>query len=121
MRIRTKATNPKIYRLIKHLLEESHKNKAKIWRAVAKKLDKPRRRRIEVNISKINRYTKDGDVVVVPGKVLGAGKLEKKVIVAAYGFTETAKKLIHEAGGEAITIEELIKRNPKGSNVKIMG
>ncbi|WP_423792261.1 50S ribosomal protein L18e [Methanocaldococcus indicus] len=121
MKIRTKATNSKLVETIKTLKIESHKNDAKIWRAVAEKLDKPRRKRIEVNISRINRYTEDGDVVVVPGKVLGAGKLEKKVVVAAYAFTEKARRLIKEAGGEAISIEELIKRNPKGSNVKIIG
>ena len=114
------ATNPRLVKLIEMLKQESYKNQAKIWKDVARRLAKPRRRRAEVNISKINRYTKEGDVVLVPGKVLGAGKLDDKVIVAAFAFSETAKRLIKEAGGEAITIEELIKRNPKGSNVKIM-
>ena len=114
------ATNPRLVKLIEMLKQESYKNQAKIWKDVARRLAKPGRRRAEVNISKINRYTKEGDVVLVPGKVLGAGKLDHKVIVAAFAFSETAKKLIKEAGGEAITIEELIKKNPKGSNVKIM-
>ncbi|WP_456472418.1 50S ribosomal protein L18e [Methanocaldococcus sp.] len=120
MAIKTRSTNPKLVKLIETLKYESYKNNAKIWKDLARRLAKPRRRRAEVNISKINRYTKDGDMVVVPGKVLGAGRLDHKVVVAAFSFSETAKRLIEEAGGEAISIEELIKRNPKGSNVKIM-
>ncbi len=113
-------TNPRLIRLIKTLRKASNKNNAKIWKVVAEKLAKPTRRRVEVNISKINRYAKENETIVVPGKVLGAGKLEKRVVVAAYAFSESAKRIIKEAGGEAITIEELLERNPKGSNVRIM-
>jgi large subunit ribosomal protein L18e len=114
------ATNPRIVELVQDLKVESYKNDAKIWKDIAKRLSKPARKRAEVNISKINRYTEDGYVVIIPGKVLGAGKLGHKVTVAAFSFSESAKKAIEEAGGKCMTIEELIKENPKGSLVKIM-
>ncbi|AEF96407.1 50S ribosomal protein L18e [Methanotorris igneus] len=115
-----RATNPRLVALIQKLKEEAYKNNAKIWKDIARRLAKPARNRAEVNVSKINRYTKEGDVVVVPGKVLGAGTINHKVTVAAFAFSKTAKQIIEAAGGRCITIEELVKENPKGSNVKIM-
>lgn len=106
--------------LIKLLKKVARENKAKIWRYVAELLQRPRRLRPQVNVYKINRYTKDGDTVVVPGKVLGAGFLDHKVTVAAYAYSETAKKKIEDAGGTVISIRELIEKNPKGSNIKII-
>ncbi len=104
------------------LLRYAHKKTgARIRRAVADELERPRRNMRAVNVSRINRYTKPGDVVVVPGKVLGMGTLDHPVTVAAFKFSKRAKEIIEKAGGEAITIKELIRRNPKGSNVKIIG
>lgn len=118
---KTGSTNITLRKLVDLLRKKSIENNVKIWRAVAEDLEKPRRGRRVVNVSRINRYTKDGDVVVVPGKVLGAGKLDHKVVVAAVGFSKTALEKIKVAGGEAISIYELIERNPSGSRVKIIG
>ena len=115
--MRRKITNQELLRVIRLLRKN---RKARIWRAVAERLEKPRRLRAEVNISRINRYTKEGDTVIVPGKVLGAGKLTHPVHVAAFSFSKAARKKIIEAGGECMTIEELMERNPTGSNVKIL-
>jgi len=117
---RTGPTDINLRRLIRYLRKKSNEEGAKIWKDIAWRLERPRRQRAEVNVSKINRYTKEGDVVIVPGSVLGAGNLDHKVIVAAWKFSEKAKEKIINAGGEAITIEELIERNPKGSGVIIM-
>jgi len=114
------ATNPQIVELVQDLKVAAFKNDAKIWKEIAKRLSKPARKRAEVNLSKISRYAKEGEVVIVPGKVLGAGSLKQKVTVAAFAFTETAKKAVEAAGGKCLTIEELVKENPKGSNVRIM-
>jgi len=102
------------------LRKKARENKAPIWRRVAELLEKPTRMRPEVNISKINRHTREGDVVVVPGKVLGSGRLTHRVIVAAYAFSERAREKILEAGGEVLTIPQLIERNPRGSGVRII-
>lgn len=92
----------------------------KIWEDVARRLSMPTRSRTEVNVAEINRNSKDGETVVVPGVVLAAGKIEKKVNVAAWRFSGTAGKKIAEAGGKTLTIDELRKENPKGTNVKLM-
>ncbi|MEB3787742.1 MAG: 50S ribosomal protein L18e [Desulfurococcales archaeon] len=117
---RTGPTSIVTRKLITRLEKAAKTSNARIWAAVAEILAKPTRRRPAVNISKINRYAREGEIVVVPGKVLGAGKLEKKVTVAALSFSKQALIKIKEAGGEAITIQELLERNPKGSGARII-
>jgi large subunit ribosomal protein L18e len=92
-----------------------------IWRDIARRLEKPRRNWAEVNLSRLERYSEDGAVVVVPGKVLGAGNLSKKLTVAAFKFSSSARKKIEDAGGKSMTIEQLVKEMPDGSGIRIMG
>jgi large subunit ribosomal protein L18e len=92
-----------------------------IWKRVAIDLEKPTKQRRIVNLSKIDRYCKDDETIVVPGKVLSMGDLKKKATIAAYNFSGSAMDKIKEAGGKAISIQELLKKNPKGSKVRILG
>ncbi len=119
-RMQRRKSNPNLVTLIDVLLSEAAKNDAAIWKDVAERLAKPRQLYAEVNVSKIDRYAKAGEYVVVPGKVLGGGRISKPVKVAALSFSETAKRKITEAGGECMRIEELLKKNPSGSGVRIM-
>ena len=80
-----------------------------------------RRRRIAVNVSRLNSYPKEGETAVVPGKVLGAGKIDHPLHVAAFAFSEQARLKILKAKGKCLSILELVERNPKGTNVKIIG
>lgn len=103
------------------LRKASREAEVNVWRKVSRHLDKSKRRRVVVNLSRINRYTQPREVVVIPGKALGAGTLTHPVTVAAYAFSPGAMLKIKEAGGESLTIEELLRRAPKGSNVILMG
>jgi len=107
--------------LIKQLEDTAKKEQSRIWSSVAKKLGQSRRNRSEVNLYRINKHTSKGDIVVVPGKVLGDGVIDHQIEVAAYRFTESAERKISQAGGRAMKIIELAKSNPKGSKVKIIG
>ncbi len=107
--------------LIEELVSASKANSSNLWSAVADELSKVRRNRREVNVHSLEKNTSDGEVVVVPGKVLGDGCLTHKIDVAAYRFTAGAEKRIKEAGGKTMSISELIKKNPKGAKVRIMG
>jgi len=118
---RTGPTNVQVRKLIRFLRKASRKYNVEIWRDIAERINAPRRRRVEVNISKIQRYTKPGDIVIVPGKVLASGTIKHPVIVAALAFSKKAIEKITKAGGECISIPELVARVPRGSNVKIMG
>lgn len=107
--------------LIKELGVIGRKEESGLWVTVARELSRTRSSRREVNLYKINKHTTQGDVVVVPGKVLGGGRLEHKVDVAAYKFTEDALQKIRDCGGQTMHITELARKNPKGSKVKLIG
>lgn len=112
--------NEELKKLVSELKKLSIDNKVNIWKRVAEDLEKPTRQRRVVNVFKLDKMCKENDVVVVPGKVLGTGELNHKLNVAAFTFSEEAFKKISEKG-KAMTIQELMKQNPKGQNVKIMG
>ena len=92
-----------------------------VWKAVAKALNRPRRKKYEVNVYKIEKFAKNNENILVPGSVLGSGEITKPVKVAALKFSKGAKEKIEKAGGKCLTIPELFKQNPKGTGVKIMG
>lgn len=120
-RLTSRKTNPNLVRIIDLLFKASAENKVKIWKDLAERLARPRWLYSEVNVSKIERYAKEGEMIVVPGKVLGGGNITKAVTVAALSFSESARKKIESVGGKCLTIPQLIELNPKGSGVKIMG
>lgn len=118
---KVKATNPELIELIRFLRRQSRENKANIWRDIAERLAKPRRKRITVNLSRLNRYTQKNEMVAVPGKVLGAGEINHPITVAAFTFSEKAKEKIKAAKGKCLSFFDFVKKNPKGLNVKIIG
>jgi len=107
--------------LIRALKKGARENEARIWRAVADRLSRSRKGRIVVNVSQLNRYTQRGETAVVPGKVLGAGRIDRPVHVAAFSFSDQARFKILRAKGKCLSILELLEKNPKGTNVKIIG
>jgi large subunit ribosomal protein L18e len=113
--------NNQLTSLITELKKTSIKEDVKIWKRIASDLEKPTKSRRIVNLSRINRYVKNGEIIVVPGKVLSMGELDKKVTVAAYNFSGNAKDKIKQSGSSVITILDLIKTNPKGKKVRIIG
>lgn len=118
--MRMKKTNPQLIKTIDLLYEASRRHNAGIWRAIAKKLEKPSRKWAEVNVGKISKHLKEGEIAIVPGKVLGMGDAEK-IEVAAWKFSKTARQKIEKAGGKCYTILQLIEKNPQGKNIRIIG
>ncbi len=116
-----KTTNPELVKLIRFLRKQSRENNVKIWRDVAERLAKPRRNRPAVNVSRLNRHTEKKETIVVPGKVVGTGKIDHQITVAAFAFSEKAKEKIKISKGKTISFLQLVKKNPKGSNIKIIG
>ncbi|HID04917.1 MAG TPA: 50S ribosomal protein L18e [Candidatus Caldiarchaeum subterraneum] len=94
---------------------------SRFWRRITEELRRSIRSKREVNVYKISRLTKAGDVVFVPGKVLGTGFISHPVTVGAFSFSKQAYNKITRAGGEALLLEEFMQRYPKGSNVRIIG
>ncbi|MFX0122328.1 MAG: 50S ribosomal protein L18e [Candidatus Hodarchaeota archaeon] len=113
-------TDPNKIALIRFLKGAASENKTKIWALLASEMSKARRRRVVVNISRLNRISSPGETLLIPGKVLGTGSLNHRLDVAAESFSITAQKKINKAGGQCLTIEELVKKNPKGFQVRII-
>ena len=112
---KTQTTNKVLFDTIRDLKKLSVKGNKKVFRAVAEKLSAPASQRVEVNLSKLERHVKEGERVIVPGKVLGSGTLTKKVGVIAFSFSETAKTKIVAAGGSAQELNEFMASKPSGS------
>ena len=118
---KTEATNPELVELITFLRKKSTENNVEIWRNVAERLARSRRRTVPVNVSRINRFTSKSATVVVPGKVLGTGELSHAVTVSAFSFSAKAREKIEAARGKCMSFADLVKKDPKGSKVKIIG
>ena len=109
-----RKTNPE---LVKTIIEAKKKDK---WMEVAGMLSSPRIKKFNVNLDRINREAKEGEIIVVPGKVLSEGEITKKIKVVAFSFSDKAKEKISKAKGESLTMLEEIKKNPEGKNIRIL-
>ncbi len=112
--------NTQTENLVRSLKRLSIEKECKLWKRIASDLEKPSRSRRLVNVYKLDKYAKDGEVVLVPGKVCGEGELSKKITVAAFQFSESAREKIAKSG-KVMTIPELMKENPQGKKVRILG
>ncbi|HIE33967.1 MAG TPA: 50S ribosomal protein L18e [Candidatus Altiarchaeales archaeon] len=113
--------DPNRLSLVRELKKLGKERGSRIWIRISYELSKSRRNRRSVNLWKLNKYTKRGETVIIPGKLLGNGKLEHKLNIAAFKFSKSAMKKIKEAGGKIMTIKELMKKNPRGSDIRIIG
>ena len=118
---RTGSTNPLLQDLIGELKKRSNEQEVNLWKRVAIDLEKPTRQRRSVNLSNINRHTKEDETIIIPGKVLGAGSVGHKLTISAYQFSESAKEKLKKNGSVIIPLVELAKDNPKGKGIRIIG
>jgi len=117
---RTGPTDPNLVDLINNLKKKSAETKTALWKTVAERLEKPRRQRATINLSKINRHTRTNDIVVVPGSVLSSGSLEHSVTIAALKFSEGAKEKIQATNSKTLSIQELLDSKHEAKKIKII-
>ncbi len=120
MKMETK-TDESLALLICELKKKSIESKQRIWKRIALDLERPTRQRRVVNLSRLNRFTKDGETVIVPGKVLSSGELDHKITIAAWKFSDSAEEKIAKQNAKALTIQEFMKSDIKGKKIRIMG
>ena len=94
--------------------------KNKDWVGIAEILSGPRKKRVNINLDGINKKVKEGETVVVPGKVLSQGEMNKKINVIALNFSEKAKKKLLKSKCDVSSIIEEIKKNPQAKNLKVL-
>ena len=90
------------------------------WKRVAGILSGPRRKSIDFNLQEISKNAKEGENILIPGKVLSQGEIEKKIKIVALGFSSKAKEKLSKSKNEILTIVEEIKKNPGAKDLRIM-
>lgn len=85
---------------------------------LAKRLTGPTRQQTSINLRELNDVEEKS--VVVVGRVLGQGEIEKKMTIAALGFSEQAKEKLKKHGCEIKTIKQEIESNKTLKGVKIL-
>lgn len=110
---RTGPTKEKTKKLISLLKKEGKKKK--LWKEVADRISSPRRKRLSVNLWKLEKLSGkfQNKTFLVTGKVLGKGEITKELNVAALEFSEKAKTKIKEKNGKALSLEEAVKIDAK--------
>lgn len=103
------------------LKKTSKKNKAPIWAKMAQLAVKPASTKRVVNLTKINRLTKENDVIVVPGKVLGTGIILHKITLCSFSISNTAAKKILSGGSHILSFKQMSEKFPTGKGVIIIG
>lgn len=90
------------------------------WLKVAGMLSGPGRIKTCINLSEIDEKTKDGEKIVIPGKVLSQGEVKKKIKISAFKFSKRAEEKLKKAGCETNTLLKEIKSNPEAKDVKVI-
>jgi large subunit ribosomal protein L18e len=114
-------TNQVVIHMAKDLKKASTKNDAPIWAKLAEYALKPSSARRDLNLNRIGQLTKENDVVVFPGKVLGTGNIPHKITLFSFSISNSAANKILNNGGKIISHSELVEQNPTGKGVVLLG
>ena len=106
-----RKTNPELVKTI----ELAKKNNLL---ELAKKLSGPTRLQSKTNLDTLNKIKEDK--IMVLGKVLGSGDINKKITISALSFSESAIEKLKKKGCEFKTIRQEIEKNKKLEGVKII-
>ncbi len=112
--------NTELVRLVVELRRAARSHHAPIWSAVADRLERSRHRFPPLNVGHLERLAGAEETVVVPGKLLAAGPLSKRLTVAAVAYSAQARAKVHAAGGTAVLLQELVRSRPDGTGVRLL-
>jgi len=113
-------SNPVQSEAIQNFKSAYRNSKAPIWLKLKEIMERSGFK-AEVNLNKLSKFTEQGDVVIVPGKVLGMGTIDHRITLCAFSLSRSAAKKIIDAGGKIFSIREFVGKFPEGSKVKIVG
>jgi len=86
--------NLQTLKLIERLYKLSKDKKKDAYANVARALEASSRKQPSKNLFNLQKmtYIVDGDIIVIPGKVLGTGHLEKKITIYCLNASTSAKQ-----------------------------
>ena len=108
-------------RMARYMKKASLQHEAPIWKRVSEHALKPSSSRRTINVNAIDSRTKEGDVVVFPGKVLGTGNISHGISLFCFGISESAVSKIHRAGGRILDHTGVVSERPTGREVVLLG
>ncbi|PIT85534.1 50S ribosomal protein L18e [Candidatus Micrarchaeota archaeon CG10_big_fil_rev_8_21_14_0_10_59_7] len=96
-------------------------NKKKgLWRKVSEILCSSRRRRPEMNVGRLAKVTKAGDIAVLPGKLLSGGEIGHAVTIGCMGASASAKTKVEAAKGKVVALPVLFEKHADGKGVRLL-
>jgi large subunit ribosomal protein L18e len=106
-------------RLIASLEKIGRKTKKKIWKDLAKRLSKPRRHNVVVNIRQLNTMAEKNKnkVLLVPGKILSEGNIKEKAHVIAVDASKKAIEKIEKAKGKFEYLKDFANEKAKVNEI----
>lgn len=116
-----RKTNPQLRELIIELRRVGATTPAPLYRDLAARLSASNRQWAQVNVGKVSDVVQEGEIGLVPGKVLSSGEPKQGLKVAAVNFSAFARQKIEKAGGQCLSIQQLVQQAPQGKGVRIVG
>ncbi len=107
-------------KLVALLEKTGRKNSAPVWTACAERLRAPARARSELNLSRLNVITKEGETVAFPGKLLAQGDVTHSLAIGYFKASKTALIKLKKAKCDAVPLARLAERNPQGKKVRLI-
>jgi ribosomal protein L18E len=109
-----KKTNPELVETI----IECKKNPA--WREIASVLSGPNSGRANKNLGEIEKNCKEGEVIVISGKVLSGGELKKKIKIVGFSFSKKAVDKLKKDKIDHSYILDEVKKNKDAKGVRVL-
>jgi large subunit ribosomal protein L18e len=119
--LKKRSSNPIINETLKKLESVPKEQNKTFWIGIIEMISRPNSRRPVVNVGKISQLTKENDVVLIPGKILGGGLVDHAITVGALFMSKAAGKKIATAGGSVLNLVEFAEKYADGSGIIVMG
>ncbi len=107
-----KKTNPEVVSLLIILKKKNPK--------IASLLAGPKRKAYDINLGEIDRQCKEGDKILVPGKVLSQGEITKKIKLVALNASEKAIEKMKKFKIEFVKLIDEVQKNPELKDLKLV-
>jgi large subunit ribosomal protein L18e len=101
-----KKTNPELVKTIRLAKKTDNIE-------IAGLLSTPTRKRVSLNLEEIDKESKDGETIIIPGKVLGKGEINKKIKIIAFSFSESAIERLKKSKTQISLLKEELEKNKK--------
>ncbi|MCS7142719.1 MAG: 50S ribosomal protein L18e [Aigarchaeota archaeon] len=113
--------SPERYGELRRLLLEASRRK-RLWARVLEEVEAPTKNRRNINLYELNRTTREGETVLVLGKLLGSGELRHRLTVIAFDFSDAAYQKVLSSGGRPVYLLDYLKSGqPVTSGVRLIG